>query len=237
MNFERGLLRRMGLASTAVGAFLYAVLPMAEPAQAGDDNMFSSVTNFFQAPFGGGKPGADKSNDRVIDYRPRPALVVPPSYNLPHPQSSVTRSADWPKASDAAALREAKADSRRPAPLADQAASDVASGDAGQESRIIRSGAPAPQSNCTSVAGMQVCAPWGKISLPGFGKDEADSGDIRLNAHPKRKYLTDPPVDYMEAVDVPEKGHASAKGQDKAPASDLSITRAPPAVDKTPPGK
>ncbi|MGB8278567.1 MAG: hypothetical protein WCF20_11645 [Methylovirgula sp.] len=120
MDLERGLLRHISLASTAVGAFLCVALPVASPAQAqaADGNMLNSVTNFFSAPFGGGKPAPAEDNDGVIDYRPRPALVVPPTNDLPPPQPAAARSPDWPKDPDAAALRKAKADSRRPAPKA-----------------------------------------------------------------------------------------------------------------------
>lgn len=221
MNFERGLLRRMGLASTAVGAFLYAVMPMAGPAQAGDDNMFSSVTNFFAAPFGGGKP-ADNVNNGSIDYRPRPTLVVPPSYNLPPPQPHSTRAADWPKDPDATALNKARADSRRPAPLSDPAAGGR------QDIRVIKTDAPLPKDKCTTF-GMPLCLPWGKHA--------DNNGKLVLQSSMPRKYLTDPPVDYTEAVEIPKKGQAVEKKQAKAQRSHESIARRPPQVDYTPPGK
>ncbi len=255
MNFERGLLRRMGLASTAVGAFLCAALPMATPAQADGDNIFSPVTNFFKSPFGGGKAAADNSNNGAIDYRPRPALVVPPSYDLPPPQAPAARAADWPKERDAAALRKARADSRRPAPPTDSSAGDGASsedGGAPSQDAAVAPNEPTRSANCTSVVGTPVCVstPWANVDLPNLGKipglnlipglnkpDQESAADIRLNPHPTRKYLTDPPVDYMEAVQVPQEKQAAAKGQDKAQAEDQKVTRAPPAIDRTPPGK
>ncbi|QXX74499.1 hypothetical protein [Methylovirgula sp. HY1] len=221
MNFERGLLRRIGLASTAVGAILFAGLPLAEPAWAGGDNMFSSVTDFFKSPFGGGKPAAGNNANGAIDYRPRPALVVPQTYNLPQPQPHVAHIPDWPKEPDAVALRKAKADSRRPAPPSD------ASTSASQDTRVITSDVPVTKSKC-STFGMPVCMPWGKHD---------DNGKLRLRASMPRKYLTDPPVDYTEAVEIPKKGSATEKVQNKAPGGDHGVVRAAPMVDETPPGK
>ncbi|MHB8886564.1 MAG: hypothetical protein ACYC5H_16075 [Methylovirgula sp.] len=262
MDFERGLLRRIGLASTAVGAILFAGLPMAEPAWAGDGNMFSSVTDFFKSPFGGGKPAADNNANGAIDYRPRPALVVPPSYNLPPPQTHVAHVPDWPKEPDAVALRKAKADSRRPAPPSDASAGDdTPSPDASAPSQDnVAAAAPAQSGSqsgrpmsCSAVAGTPVCVstPWANVDLPNLGNipglnlipglkksdQKSAASDIHLNPNPSRKYLTDPPVDYMEAVQLPESDQGSDKGQNKTEGGSQGIVRAPPTVDKTPPGK
>ncbi len=230
MDFERGLLRHIGLASTAVGAFLCVALPAASPAQAqaSDGNMFSSVTNFVSAPFGGGKPASVDDNNGVIDYRPRPALVVPPTNDLPPPQSQGARSPDWPKDPDGTALRKAKADSRRPAPSAGSAAG----ADAGPSQGVY---VPVDGPNCNSVAGMPMCftMPWGQeVTLPGAKKDNQG---VRLTTSASRKYLTDPPVTYMEAVQLSqnEPGHAQDQGGQKA----TGAVAAAPAPGEKPPVK
>ena len=250
MNFERGLLRRIGLASTAAGALLYAALPMAAPARAGNDNMLSSVTNFFKAPFGGGTPTTDGDANEAIDYRPRPVLVVPPSYDLPPPQPRAAGIADWPKEPDGVALRKAKADSRRPAPPIDASAGDHTPSPDG----VVATNASTQSANCSGGTGKSACVavPWrnsnafnlsqipGLNLIPGL-KKSGEPAIVRLNSNPTRKYLTDPPVDYMEAVQLPENGQASDKqpdkAQDKTHGGTQGLTRAPPAIDETPPGK
>jgi hypothetical protein len=229
MNSKRRLLRQMGLASAGLGATLVAAVPLAVPAQAGD-NMFSSVTNFLASPFGGKKKPSDPA-DGTIDYRPRPALVVPPNDSLPPPQAARPNVADWPKERDAVALRRARADSRQPAPRGD---GDYAAQDDSRTVPVSNS-APGRTTSCSNMMGMPVCitTPWSNVSIPGFGDKEETAGDIRLNPNPQRQYLIDPPVDYMEAVQLPDQGQNSNDGGDTSG----GVNRAAPKVDKTPPGK
>lgn len=191
MDFEKGLLRRAGLAAAVLGAFLGVALAAASPASAGD--AWSSITG----AFGGDKPPEDTSG--VIDYRPRPALVVPPTNDLPPPQApgtaSPTNAPNWPKPADASALTAARADSRRPAPTAD---SKIDSG-AAQAVYLPDTGP-----NCNDLAGMPMCfnTPWGQeIDLPGAQKEPGKHG-VTLSNAPTRQYLTDPPVTYMQAVQL-----------------------------------
>jgi hypothetical protein len=215
MNFERGLLRHIGVASTAIGVLVYAALP----AQA-DGNILSPITNFVAAPFGGGKKVAAPADDHnsVIDYRPRPALVVPPNTDLPPPHPSVVRSADWPKDPDGPALRRAKADSRRLAPLSDSKLDDD-SADSGADSAPPPEQTAAMPSNCTMIGGMPICVatPWGKVDLPGGGgKAENAKGDVHLSSKPTRQYLTDPPVAYLAPVQITEADQKEAKAAAKS---------------------
>lgn len=227
MDFEKGLLRRTGLAATTAGALLLAALPGAEPALAGDGNMFSSITNFFKEPFGG-KSEADHNTNGAIDYRPRPALVVPPTYNLPPPQKHVQRSADWPKDPDAAALRRARADSRQPAPrsddltaAADPAAANSAPADQPEDKRIAIGGGNPGQ--CTSWAGIPIClsTPW-KLFHPG-----GDNSEVYLTGTPTRKYLVDPPVNYLEPA-VPGQSADDTRSEPDEKVSRVSSDKARP---------
>ncbi|MGO9132929.1 MAG: hypothetical protein ACLP8A_02615 [Methylovirgula sp.] len=205
MEFDRGLLRHIGLASTAVGAFLC----VASPALA-DGNMFGQVTNFFTAPFGGNKANQDDNGD-VIDYRPRPVLVVPPSNDLPPPHAVVTRTANWPKDPDGAALRRAKADSRRPAPSSDSKL------DPSQVDALADT--PAKPSDrtesCSNVRGTPVCISMPSFNgIPGvenlFGADKSNT-EIHLSSNPHRKYLSDPPVTYLAPVQVTRDGDGDGR--------------------------
>jgi hypothetical protein len=220
MDFEKGMLRHIGLASIGVGAFLCMALPASSPARAGDDNVFSPVSNFLTAPFGGGKPAAATIDDNsgAIDYRPRPALVVPPTNDLPPPHASVTRSADWPKDPDATALRRAKADSRRPAPSTES----QSNGDAAHGTKEVVLQGP----KCGTVVGMPACftTPWGEINLPGTTKGGSDQAGVHLSTTATRTYLIEPPVSYMEAVELsPEE---SGKVEDRVDQK-LTATAAP----------
>jgi hypothetical protein len=179
--------------------------------------MLSPITNFITAPFSGGKKtAATDDSGSAIDYRPRPALVVPPNNDLPPPHPSVVRSADWPKDPDSAMLRRARADSRQLAPASD---SKIETDD--MDSPDDASPPPPPEqtaavpSNCTTIGGMPFCVatPWGKVTLPGGGAKSAanNSGDVHLSATPTRKYLTDPPVNYLKPVQVSESDREQAK--------------------------
>jgi hypothetical protein len=217
MEFDRGQLRRIGLASTAAGALLCATLPV----HAGDAwNPLSMI--------GGANKPADDSNG-VIDYRPRPALVVPPSSDLPPPQASDPRSADWPKAPDATALKAAKADSRRPAPSMDSQVNG--SGGPSQPVFLADKGP-----NCNSLAGMPMCftTPWGQdVALPGAVKSDQLHGVV-LNATPTRQYLTDPPANYLGAVPLPAHEEHPASGGTAAAAPGATAGQEPPKNCNTP---
>ncbi len=247
MNFAKGLLRRMSVASTAVGAFMFA-WPAAEPAMAqsldipGLDSLANTVGGAFEK----------KQDDGPIDYRPRPALVVPPSFNLPPPQPHVARSTDWPKDPDAAALRNAKADSRRPAPkTAAQEAdeprpkppapakkgwddlSTLPEGSFDPIGAARRAWAPPQDANsgsdgggsadkCNSFAGICMRAPW-------------DKGNVALNSKPSRKYLIDPPLDYVEPIPISRSKPKSA--QDRSGQKPTGAVAAAPAPGEKPPSK
>jgi hypothetical protein len=120
MLFKTRLTR--GLTLTASAAWLAFVLPGAAPARA-DGNWWDSMLGAIGI-------GPNKPADDAIDYSARPALVVPPKMDLPPPQPTMARPADWPNDPDAAARRRAEADSRRPAPPAPPAAPGDASTDA-----------------------------------------------------------------------------------------------------------
>lgn len=235
MKFDRGSLRQISLASTALGA----VLCVASPAFADGLNFLNPVTNFVTSPFGQSKPG-DDPND--IDYRPRPTLVVPPSNDLPPPQTATTsRPTDWPKSSDADAARRARADSRRPAPSADSMLDGKPP--SGPEVDTPKGQAAAPGQRCTVQFGLPVCVGGGLAdatggfgffgggdggggllssagSLFGGGGDNTGTGDVHLSANPGRKYLSDPPVTYLAPAPITEEeqekaNQAVAKSEEK----------------------
>lgn len=166
MTFQKALPRGFGLMSAVVGALMMAALSCPPPAHA--DGLPNPLANFMQ-------PGGD---DGPIDYTPRPALVVPPTNDLPPPQpSSTVRGANWPKAPDTTRLNAAKADSRRPAPSEDSQVSGAA-----PQTIYVQ------DEECNKILGM--C-----FNTPGA----TDPKKVVLGV-PQRRYLIDPPASYMAAV-------------------------------------
>lgn len=180
MTFTRDLPHVLGLTSAAVGALLIG----ASISSARADGLPNPLAGFMQP-----------DNNSAIDYRPRPMLVVPPTNDLPPPQSSSSsvRGANWPKDSDQDAMRAAKADSRQPAPSTER----QVQGDTNQKI-FVRDDGP----NCEPFLGMQIMcftAPWGgDVQLPGATQNKDPKGVI-VTSQP-RKYLTDPPAQYLAAV-------------------------------------
>ena len=84
--------RRFSLRSALAAALMLALSGAAVPALAADDEDEPSIeTKIFNAIFG--------INDKdKIDYRERPGLVVPPSLNLPAPETTASvPNPAWPK--------------------------------------------------------------------------------------------------------------------------------------------
>jgi hypothetical protein len=225
MKLDRGSLRQIGLASTALSAILY----VASPAFADGVNFLSPVTNFVTSPFGNNK---DKANDdpNDIDYRPRPTLVVPPTNDLPPPHAVSTRAADWPKSPDADAARRARADSRRPAPSNDSlldgkpptpADTGVTQTASGQKQRCsVQFGVPICMGGglADASSGFNFLGGGGGGGL--FGSGGGDGKDVHLSANPGRKYLSDPPVSYLAPAPISEEqqekaNEAVAKSEEK----------------------
>lgn len=193
MTLAKGLPRGTGIVVAASGALMLGALSVS-PLRA--DGLPNPLAGFMQP---------DNNSDNAIDYRPRPALVVPPTSDLPSPQSSsVTRTVNWPKDPDLDAARAAKADSRRPAPTSD---SQVPGGTA-NEAVFVRDEGP----NCDPLLGMQIMcfkAPWGSdVQLPGATQSKEPKGVVLKTQ--KRKYLIDPPEQYLAAVPMqPASGNAT----------------------------
>lgn len=184
MTIVRGLRHNLGLTSVAVGALLVGAAPISCVRA---DGLPNPLAGFMQP---------DKNDDSgAIDYRPRPTLVVPPSNDLPAPQSSSSvRSANWPKDPDQNAMRAAKADSRQPAPSTER----LVQGEAANQKVFVRDDGP----NCEPFLGMQIMcfkAPWGgDVQLPGATQSKDVKGVV-VTSQP-RHYLTDPPAEYLAAV-------------------------------------
>lgn len=172
MSFQNGLPRGFGLTSAAVGALMALMLSCAQPVRA--DGLPNPLANFL----GGG------NDNGPIDYTPRPALVVPPTNDLPPPQSSSNvPGANWPKAPDTKVLNAAKADSRRPAPSEDS----QLSGDTANQKVVVRD-----ENDCNKILGMPMC-------MEGWGQEGGRPKPVVLTAT-QRRYLIEPPTSYLAPV-------------------------------------
>jgi hypothetical protein len=87
-----------GSARAGVLALLLATAFLPASARAQDDDDKNSIWNLDKRIFEGFAKGLGlvKGGDSTIDYRERSPLVVPPTRNLPPPQSEPKRTAEWP---------------------------------------------------------------------------------------------------------------------------------------------
>ena len=183
MAFDTCEFRSWRLAASLSGALLSAAgLLAAGPALAGDvGDSFGSVLSFVGIQSENGNP--------AIDYTPRAPLAVPPTRDLPQPQSKSSRAANWPSDPDAVARRRAEADSRRPAPR-------VAIAPPADPNPITVRMTDCPAGACGDDSF------WDKVKATfTFGQKK----DVKLSAaEPGRDYLVDPPPGYRRPLQITE---------------------------------
>ncbi|MEW6438161.1 MAG: hypothetical protein AB1508_13450 [Pseudomonadota bacterium] len=183
------------------GSAALAALLVAGPAHA-DGDMWNSMLGWV----GLGHKQQSSPDDGTIDYRPRPALVVPPKMDLPKPQASTSTPADWPHDPDASARAAAQADSRRPAPSSDSS-NDGTSGDFVADADKSKPNASGESETCSNQAGKPICfygpsdlvnftKGWGNLDGM-FGSHPEDTSKLQVGVEPHRQYLTQPPPGYQ----------------------------------------
>lgn len=239
--------RIRGLALTASAAWLALALP--GPARA--DNWWNSVLGFIGW-------GPNKTAQDGIDYSARPALVVPPTMNLPPPQAPLARPADWPNDPDAAARRKAEADSRQPAPPT-PAADATDSADAADRSDASNEPAQPGQKRVAaqssknldwigshsaglSGGGTSVFSGGQGLSMPSNfditnistwnpfrGSDDTKvARTLKVGVEPAREYLVQPPPGYRSPVAV----YTDSDASQNAPATAAASVSTTPATGK-----
>jgi hypothetical protein len=184
------------LVAATGGAALVALLA-AGPARA-DDNMWNNMLGWV----GLGHKQQQSVDDGTIDYTPRPALVVPPKMDLPPPQASISKPADWPHDPDARARAAAEADSRRPAPSSDSSSDDATGGFVADADKSKSDSGESEA--CTNEPGKPICF-YGPSSLINFTKGwgniftphKEDTSKLRVGIEPPRQYLSEPPPGYQ----------------------------------------
>jgi hypothetical protein len=227
-----------GFALTAGAAWLVLSLPGSARA----DNWWNSMLGFVGM-------GPNKPADDAIDYSARPALVVPPTMDLPPPQTAVAKPVDWPNDPDAIARRKAEAGSRRPAPPSPPTdASDSDDDQADQTDQAGQQAAQKPkdktpewvgaQSAGLSGGGSSIFGTGGQpLSLPNVSNwslsnwnpfaqsdDTKAARTLKVGVEPQREYLTQPPPGYRApvAVDSDDSGQQVLTPPPAAPSAPLT---------------
>lgn len=185
----------------ALGALvLTSVLGGSTPALAFDDkpSTFDPLINIIGL-------GKDEDEKPAIDFRERPALVVPKSTELPAPQAGgAQRAANWPVDHDVARQRAAKAAARAPRVISLNERTSMTPAEL-QKGRIDQkqdlqeiceeriSGTP----DCSAIT---PAAKLKQVFSLGSG-DEPKNRDVSTPGYePDREYLTEPPKGYRKAT-------------------------------------
>ena len=188
------LTRSSLLAATALFALATGLGPAAA-ADDGYDNVFSSV---FSAV---GLTKSDPAPD--IDYRERPALVLPPKMELAKPVAAGTgRPASWPQDPDVLKRRKAAEEARAPIGNLLGNRRDLVSRDELAKAKAGE-GITAPQPYCGSQGNARGCLVISPEQLKAEHERYASSNgsdikkELQPGEEPDRQYLTQPPKGYL----------------------------------------
>lgn len=175
----------------AAGIAALALTGVAAPAHAQEGTFLREVL---------GSIGLIPQERDPIEYRDRPALVVPPATQLPRPvdaESVAERNPAWPRDPDVEARRQAAAEARRPASLGSDT-NDTKHGArlSIQEIRAGRrvggggTGVTEPQLLGDNYTGSFLPPPEVRSNAPRPGEKPL----IAYGEEPPRQYLSDPPA-------------------------------------------
>ncbi len=199
-KYRSAILARTGLGMT-LGALVFvgaASFPI--PAVAFDDkpSTFDPIMNLI----GLGKDDAEKP---AIDFRERPALVVPKGDELPSPQAGGSqRAANWPVDHDVARQRAAKAAARAPRVISLNERTSMTPAEL-QKGRIDQK-QDSPEICDERISGTPDCSaltPAEKLKRVfslGGSEEEKNKDVSRPGIEPAREYLTEPPKGYRKAT-------------------------------------
>jgi hypothetical protein len=195
-----------GLALSAAAALWLGFA--SAPALAGDDGaapIWESFGSLFSL-------GGDKDKDeKVIEYRDQPRLVLPPRMELPPPAAPPTASAtDWPRDPDIEAIKRAKAEKNKirtmngdpmhnlidRGKVEDGVVTTKYTAGMGPSDRRCAAG---PGQTCNDDGAPKAAINWNPLSWVGIQKKAATV----LGPEPDRTSLTDPPLGYRAPVEGP----------------------------------
>ncbi len=168
---------------------LASVSMVATPARALDDGKGNSLLDAFSF-FGLG----NKEDDKVVLYRERPPLVLPPKAELRQPlPPAAERTPNWPQ--DPEAVRAAKVNElNRYHAQEDEARDSGLAGKLARQGRIPAGSVPSSNGPC----GMDPDSPnrcdpatyWKNLAVK---VAEPDDAHLQPGVEPERKFLTEPP--------------------------------------------
>lgn len=175
----------------AAGIAAIALTGIAVPAQAQEGTFLRGIL---------GTIGLIPEERDPIEYRDRPALVVPPAPQLPRPvdpEAIAERNPAWPRDPDVEARRLAAEEARRPVPISNDS-NDTKHGArlSIQEIRAGRriggggSGVSEPQLLGDNYTGSFLPPPDVRSNSPRPGEQAA----ITYGQEPERRFLSDPPT-------------------------------------------
>ncbi len=195
---KRAIVGKLASAAAVAAMAWMGALAASTAASAFDDrpSSFDPLLNVV----GLGKDNEDKPD---IDFRERPALVVPKGVDLPPPAAGRNRAANWPVDPDVRRRREAEVAARAPRDINAQFRANP-----NLTPEQLREGRSAGPSN-----NPEVC-PTRRNGLPDCGVEEPASKmkqifslgskdeDMKPGVEPSRDYLTEPPVGYRAPKQV-----------------------------------
>jgi hypothetical protein len=194
---------RQAAAGGALGLAVLAFAPGSASAQDGGGNFYDSFMRGL---------GLRNGNEAEIDYRERSPLVVPPSRNLPPPESSAAkRNAAWPVDQETKRKKEVAAKRKKDGPRSNDPDYDGRNltpselnppgtgGSGGTGTAASTGGGTGNNSDPgSSLRPSQLGYSGGLFSLRafGFGAQQQDE-TANFTNEPPRRSLTEPPVGYQ----------------------------------------
>lgn len=213
--------KRTGLGAAAVTLVWAGLVGGSVPARAFDDKPSSldPILNFVGL-------GKDDDEKPQIDFRERPALVVPKSTDLPPPQAGGSqRATNWPVDQDVARQRAAKAAARAPRVINPNANPVLSKSELDQGRSDDKP--TSPEICDTRQAGVPDCSaltPVDKLKqVFSLGEGPVNKDVSTPGYEPDRQYLTEPPKGYRAPRTVVEvKQRTPNKAYEAPSASDYA---------------
>jgi hypothetical protein len=193
--------RHLGWVAAATGAAFVLSAGLAQAADDGYENVVSSVLTAV------GVMTPDKTPD--IDYRERPALVLPPKMTLVKPADGAgPKTAAWPKDPDVIKRRKAAEEARAPSlnilgnvdtkmSHDDAMKGRIDAADSGEvpesAARQARCGNNGNQRSCLVLSPDEMKSMDERYEASGLGQKK----ELAVGEEPEREYLTQPPKGYL----------------------------------------
>lgn len=136
----------------------------------------------------------------VLDYRPRPPLVIPPKMDLPKPiDKTVAKTPQWPNDPDVAAQR-AAAEARRK-PVEKTIEGRPLTIEEMRAGRVAGAGVPTAPAEPVAPKNMSAWIPPSELKMIEEKIKLSKASELNPGYEPPRQWLTDPPKGYRKPVE------------------------------------